>query len=423
MRVDRSLAKSLFPLVMWIISLAFPATAQVETDEEERRPWSEGPNAVESQIEEDGQKKKPWIGIDVLDPYEDLKQQINEKIGLSLGLDYSNQYFHATDSLVDDDVASGMVRLYGAWEVVGRDKSYPGRLVFKVEHRHRYLDQTPADLSFDVGNVGFLGPPFNDDEWRLTNLFWRQGFDNERYILQVGFLDVTDYVDIYGMASPWLHFANLAFSTGSSSIALPGDATLGFTTGAWVTDQIYLLGGMADINADPTDPFDGFESFVDDNEYFKHVEVGWTSGRGNQYLDNIHLTFWHADERDDPATNDGWGFNFSAAWWIAEAWLPFLRAGYAHDGGSLLEESVSVGIGHQPLSGRDVFGLAFNWGTPNSDSFGPGLDDQYAIELFYRIQLTQHLAVTPSVQWLGNPALNPEDDSIWLFGLRARLAL
>jgi porin len=98
------------------------------------------------------------------------------------------------------------------------------------------------------------------------------------------------------------------------------------------------------------------------------------------------------------------------------------RADYAHDGGSLLERSISVGIGYQPLTGRDVVGFAFNWGEPNSDSFGSGLDDQYAIEIFYRIQLLQHLALTPSVQWVGDPALNSDDDSIWLFGLRARLA-
>jgi porin len=268
-----------------------------------------------------------------------------------------------------------------------------------------------------------VAPPFNNDEFRLTNLFWRQGLAGERFVIQVGFLDVTDYLDVYGMSSPWLHFANLAFSTGSAAIPLPGDATLGMTAGAWLSENLYLHAGIADLNADPTEPWDGFENFFGDREYFTHVELGWTSGRGNQYLDNVHLTFWHVDERDETLTDDGWGFNFSAAWWLADAWLPFLRAGYTDDGGSLLSKSVSVGIGYQPPSGRDVLGLAFNWGKPNSNSFGPGRHDQYAIELFYRIQLLQHLAITPSFQWIGEPALNARDDAVWLFGLRVRLAL
>jgi porin len=129
------------------------------------------------------------------------------------------------------------------------------------------------------------------------------------------------------------------------------------------------------------------------------------------------------DERDEAGTSDGWGLNFSAAWWFANAWMPFLRIAHTDDGGSLLENSVSVGVGYQPLTARDVLGLAFNWGEPNSDAFGSGLDDQYAIEAFWRVQILKHLAVTPSIQWLRDPALNPDENSIWLFGLRARFEL
>jgi porin len=39
------------------------------------------------------------------------------------------------------------------------------------------------------------------------------------------------------------------------------------------------------------------------------------------------------------------------------------------------------------------------------------------------LQLTQELAITPDIQLLIDPALNPDEDSIWVVGLRARLAL
>ena len=54
--------------------------------------------------------------------------------------------------------------------------------------------------------------------------------------------------------------------------------------------------------------------------------------------------------------------------------------------------------------------------------FGSGLDDQYAFELFYRLQITRELAITPDIQLLINPALNPTEDSIFVLGLRGRLA-
>ena len=64
-----------------------------------------------------------------------------------------------------------------------------------------------------------------------------------------------------------------------------------------------------------------------------------------------------------------------------------------------------------------------NWGRPNTTVFGDDLDDQYSIEAYYRWQMTKELAITPDVQLLINPALNPETDTIWVFGLRARLGL
>ena len=102
--------------------------------------------------------------------------------------------------------------------------------------------------------------------------------------------------------------------------------------------------------------------------------------------------------------------------------MPFVRAGWADEGVALMEKSVSAGIGFRPPWERDLLGVALNWGDP-ADNFGPGLDDQYTLEAFYRLQLSDELAITPTVQLLRDPALNPNEDTIWLFGLRARIAL
>ena len=37
-------------------------------------------------------------------------------------------------------------------------------------------------------------------------------------------------------------------------------------------------------------------------------------------------------------------------------WMPFLRGGYAEDGGSLMEASVSAGFGYRTAGGRDQLG-------------------------------------------------------------------
>ena len=71
----------------------------------------------------------------------------------------------------------------------------------------------------------------------------------------------------------------------------------------------------------------------------------------------------------------------------------------------------------------DLLGFGANWGEPNESSFGSGLSDQYTFEVFYRFQLAEQLAITPDIQLLVDPPNNPDHGSIWVYGVRARLAL
>ena len=78
-----------------------------------------------------------------------------------------------------------------------------------------------SPFAFSLGEMGYVGlqePPFNDTDFRTQNLYWRQRMNGGRSTLIAGVLDVTDYVDAFALASPWLHFMNFAFSTGSAGI-------------------------------------------------------------------------------------------------------------------------------------------------------------------------------------------------------------
>jgi porin len=249
----------------------------------------------------------------------------------------------------------------------------------------------------------------------LTNLFWKQRLKQGRINFVVGGVDVTDYLDIYGLINPWTSFQNLIFLT-NPTIPAPNQG-LGAAFGAMATDNIYFIAGLADSNGDPTLAGDWFDSFFNDNEYFYHFEAGWTTSQDRIYFDNIHLTGWYADERSDAQVEEGWGLAFSAAWFVDDTWMPFLRAGYSEDGGALLEASVSGGIGYYFKESKDLIGLGLNWGRPPDGD----QDDQYTAELFYRVQLAQNLAITPDVQLIIDPALNPNEDVLWIFGLRGRL--
>ena len=381
-----------------------------------------GPEQVENRLHFDSNQVTPMFPSSFARGYFDWKDRIKENNGVGFGGDYSFAYLSASESPGADDAFGGMYRLFGTWEATSDGKGNSGALIWKVEHRHAYGSNiAPGSLGFETGYIGLHLPPFSDQGTRLTNLYWRQRLKGGNLVFVGGFVDVTDYVDVYMLASPWTGYFNFAFSTGAATMAVPNEGW-GMALGGHLNDNWYLIGGFADSNSDPTDPLDGLETFFDDREYFKHIELGWNASRETAFLNNIHLTLWHNDEREAAATPDGWGANLSFSKSLNEHWIPFLRLGYAKDAGTLLERSLSTGFAYQTVPGGNQLGVAYNYGVPNESSWGPGLDDQQTLEVFYRIQLWKEFAITPDIQYIRDPALNPDTSSMWVYGLRARLA-
>jgi porin len=108
---------------------------------------------------------------------------------------------------------------------------------------------------------------------------------------------------------------------------------------------------------------------------------------------------------------------------LASHWTTFIRGGYAEDGGAILEKSLSTGFAWARVAGGNQLGVGYNWGVPMESTYGPGLPNQSTVEAFYRIQLFEDLAVTPDVQYIRNPALNREENSVWVWSVRLRLAI
>ncbi len=371
--------------------------------EESPRGGFGGPDAVPNQLLEDAKDRRI------------TRESVAEK-GLNFTVDYSAIALGADDSLdgADDSASGGMLRFYGQWDLTGKETGNTGSLIWKIEHRHAYSDTSPKEFLFGAGALGLAVPPFSDEEERLTNLYWKQKLNHGRATIVAGFLDATDYFDVYMLASPWTGFVNFAFSTGTTTVALPGDATLGVAGATMLGEQFFVIGGITDMNSDPTDPLEGFDTFFDDNKYFKSVEFGWTASQAQLYTDNIHVSFWDADESEVQGTTDGQGINLSASRLYGQ-WLPFVRAGYSEDASTLFEKSLSVGTGYLGLGGEgNKLGFAVNWAEVD------GSDDQYTTEVFYLVKLAKSLELTPDLQWIRNPGLNPDENSLTIVGLRAR---
>ena len=402
---------------------AFAQQAQVPA-EDENLPVQQfgGINSVPGQLDDDARNVNSLSGRTFLQNYFNWKDGVKEKYGLDFSVDYTMGFLGASNTIgTEDGFSGGAVRLFGTWDLTGRETGNTGSFVFKIENRHRYSDIPPSGTASQIGYVGLILPVLSDIGTRLTNLYWRQNLKQGRVEIIGGMIDTTDWVDVYALASPWTGFYNFALATGGASIPVPDDAALGVYVNAMLSENLYIIGGFADSNADSTHPFDGFDTFFNDHEYFKTLELGWVSSRERFYLDNMHVTYWHADEREAASVASGWGVNFSYSRSFDEKWMPFFRGGYAKDGGTLLQKTLSTGLGYHWGENNSLLGLGFNWGQPNEDTFGPDLDDQYAVELFARLQVLRILQITPDIQYIRNPARNPDADHSWVFGVRARL--
>ena len=391
------------PIIAILTASPFLATA-----EETKLAGFGSPNAVENQVFYDfGETWDAW------------KQHLKDDYGVVLNVDYTGVLLSANETFDDKNGSGGIARIFGTFDLFDIEN---GTLVWKFEHRHAYGSVSPFDFSLgQIGYVGLQEPPFNDTDFRTQNLYWRHRFNDGRSVLLAGVLDPTDYLDAYAMASPWLHFMNFAFSTGSATIGLPNDAAVGLAYATYLNDNIYVIGGITDTNGDPSDPLTGFGNFFSDNEYFTSVEIGYTTSPDRIMLDNYHVTLWQKDRQAVANVPSGWGVNFSASRYINDNLFPFVRGGYTEDAGSLLETSLSAGVGYNTVAFDGLLGAAINWGKPNESTFGPGLDDQTALEVFFRAAAGKHVALTFDLQFIDNPAINPTEDSIWMFNLRARV--
>jgi porin len=382
------------------------------------------PGSTARQIEEDDEEKTPVLRFPFIDealqPWFDYKKQLNEDTGLQYSIAYTATVQKASDSLTDEDVgASSVLRFASKWELANRGKKNKGSLVFSVDHRAPFDDVAAADLAGEIGYIGPTATLFSDVDTVLVDLNWQQFFNNGNTGLLVGRYDPSDYVNVLGYANPWTAFQNLSILF-DSSLAYP-DYGVGAGIGHWFDQSWYVVGGFNDANG----LVDRTQIYGHGAEFFKFAEVGWSPGRDQRYLSNVHLSVWDVDKRDDDDIDGAYGASFGVNWTWDKTWMLFGRIGWsdvdAPNDPQIYENSYSFGGIYHFANRSDLAGAAINYGELAAE--GLASDSQTTAEFFYRVQLAQNLAITPSIQLLQDPALNDEDDSITIYGLRLRLTL
>ena len=386
-------------------------------------PTLEGPEGVTTQLEQDdaivGGLLSPDGTLRVFEPWYNFKRALNQKYGLQLSFSLQALYQSADETLTGvSDASATRAQIQGAWTLLNRGGKNTGRLTFRLRNQQAWDNNIPpTQLAPQFGSIVNSGTGFSDAGYNIAELAWRQSFADGDFRVIGGVISASAWYNSSALSSSLMGFQNSGLQA-SLSKAEPGRG-LGVGVGTLFSPKFAMVAGVHDANGTATkSPLDTIEQ----GEYFYSAEFRYLpSGIENQLWDSVKVQFWYQDALEEKGLSAGSGFAWQAGYLFDDRWYPFAFGGWSDGNASIFKQDFVAGLGVKLDTRRrpsnDMFGVAAGWGNPSVDR----LQEQYTAEIFYRLQLLSSFAITPSVQVVRNPAANPEDDQVVLWGLRTRI--
>ena len=410
-----------------LLLLAQPLQAQEDKRGQagyEDVPEFGGPESVTEQLKRADELHEAPYESPFFDGYFDWKRQIREDYGVSFGLHFYGLYQKANNSLSgrDDDAMGNIFRFLGNWTLWDNGNGDLGRIEWRVESRSDWFGlQAPGSLGNATG-IAALAPGFayaGDFGMDLSVINWTQGFAKGKAGYAAGRLSFDVYLDAFPFQTFSRGFINRSFVL-NPTLPTTGVGALGGVVKGFVTDNIWLGAQIYDANA-VSGKFD-FDT-VREGEWLKAVEVGYTPSFGQRKTHLVQFTYWDKDSRSQAGVSSGSGWAVSAAWKLDDIYFPFVRFGHSDGGGGVAaEDAFSAGVEISRPQG-EIWSIGVGWARPSEDTFGPGLDNETAVEMSYKFPLTKNFSILPDAQIIFSPANDPGRTSIWVIGVRAILTL
>jgi porin len=357
--------------------------------------------------------------VSLIDPlWKDLNKA-TDQVGLKVGLAYTMAYQAASGGPGERQAAGGDFDLFGDWRLLGeKEGRNNGYLYFAGENRHEICTPIPPSaLGGEIGSLWGTANGFGEQSFALKEIYWQQHFGGDRLIVRVGKLDPENYYNNNYWQSDSKYFMNKAFSSFPVR-AFPSNG-LGANITVKPGDQWYISTGVQDAQGKKTEA--GFDTFFGDFNLFTAAEVGFTptiegAGRGN-----YRVTAWYRDAGESNGQPHDAGFDLSVDQHVGPHWIPFFRYGVGEGNINGIEHMISTGVGWEGefITRSDVVGLAGAWGRPSDHD----LDDQFAAEVFYRLQVSPDNQFTLGYQVIIDPVFDPGSDIVGVFEVRWRISM
>ena len=338
---------------------------------------------------------------------EGIEEFLREYGGWYTQLHSTTVWQKASASKTDrDSLLNTVYNLAGAWS-----PRYDAFLSYWIRGGRPLGDPRNADLSTDIGSILDVNGSLESEAAYLREFYWAQG-PTDHFIYTVGLIDASYRYDFNEAANDDTnHFLSSALiNSATIDFPEPGYAIDGY----WQPSENWGLHlGLYQGNCDDNDGLGCLDELTS-KEYLAPIEWGYRLevpgwGTGNYRI----LGFYKEDDG-----KKGGGLSISVDQQIGR-FMPFLRASIGDPDIAEVERFFSAGVAWQPLLKRpdDVIGLGYATGSP-ADKNKP---TEKLFELYWRFQLNPFVSVTPDIQWVFDPANNPDKDRVFVFGMRLNL--
>ncbi len=334
-------------------------------------------------------------------------------IGIRLGLDTAFDDQHASQTATGDENFATF-----GWQTVADLRLHESKQLGTSYLQWTLLgspglnyNTDDRSISGNVGSISALNANVFPDPAALDELAFKHVSPAETLVVVAGRVDQSSYFDNN-------REANNGFRQ-FFAFALENNLALPFTTYGGIgglvrfalSKDLYVMTGVGTAKND--EPW-AFWKSANDGNWDQIFEVGLTQSLAYLGKGHYRLTPWHGHV----SGSDGWGLGLNIDQELGiDRLVAFFRFGIGDDDITLVERFVSGGLALERPFGRkhDLVAFGVAWSDPSS---GAGVRDETLLELYYRLQLSPSIALTPDLQIAVDPASDPKHDTIVIGGVR-----
>ncbi len=359
-----------------------------------------------------------WLGAPfdrVLGPYDALRDYLREEWKFDYVWYYS-PVFQAGSQGHHDTTAHHEISFIGDWTVLENEKWGKSGVRWWYLHQYTYGKTSTSEFGRAAGSSTFTnGGPGDSGSTDVLGLLWYEHWlIDESLVLVAGKLDARQLISrLRYVGDDRQDFMNHSFfnKVVQPVFAVPA---LGLFA-SYETDQMWVSLLMKDG--------DGHEKGIDfksvDNGNFQYAgEMGFITqpqslGEG-RYRFSVFL-----NDKTQGFERSGWGAALAFDQDLDDRYSLFLRVSRSEDQERTLKTIASTGLivrGVGPWA-QDTIGLGVSWGDP-SKSDPRNERDQYSLEAFWNMRITQRIQFTPDLQFLIRPSRDRGKDFVAVGGGR-----